>query len=91
MMPPTLLFPHEDLLYPTHTTPELRRMDMYNRARRAEIDSQIYTMNQRHTGRVGGSRRDAGDTLTFAGIFQAVRNGIGSMLITAGNRIQNPA
>ena len=91
MMPPTMLVPHEDRLYPTQTSPELRRMDMFNRARREEMESQLYSVNPRQSLRSVSARRNAQESMTFGRILNSVRNGLGSMLITAGNRIQNPA
>lgn len=91
MMPPTMLNPHDELLYNVRVSPEIRRMDMFNRARREEMEAQIHNMNQRQITQGSESRHNPGEANGFARLIQNVRNGIGNMLITAGNRIQNPA
>lgn len=91
MMPPTMLAPHEELLYPTQTSPELRRMDMFNRARREEMNAMIHGMNSRDAIRTAGSRRSKDESFTFSRLLNGLRNGIGNALVSAGNRIQSPA
>lgn len=91
MLPPTMLVPHADLLYPAQTSPELRRIDMYNRARREEMDAVLYNLSPRHSVSYSGRTRDERETLTVSRLFTGLRNGIGSALITAGNRIHSAA
>ena len=86
-----MLMPVEDLLYSVQTSPELRRADLYNRARREEMEAMLYGMNPRHNVNVDSSTRLTPQTHTIAEMFHGLRRGIGNALITAGNRIQNPA
>lgn len=63
-------------------------MDMYNRARREEMDAMLYAMNSRQTAHVNGSKR-GNATTGIAGLFNGMRKSIGSMLISAGTHIQH--
>lgn len=91
MMPPTMLVPREELLYPTQTSPELRRMDMYNRARREEMESMLYSVSPRHTAAHVSNSRNQSDSLSISRIITGLRRAIGHALVTAGTRIQSPA
>lgn len=91
MLPPTMLVPHEELLYPAATTPELRRMDMFHRARREEMESLLLGVNPRHSMTIVSNNRNAHESFTISRIFNGLRNGLGNMLVSAGNRIQSPA
>lgn len=91
MLPPTMLVPHEELLYPTHTSPELRRMDMFNRARREEREVMLQNVNPRQSAATVSKRRNADDSSTISRMMSGLRRAIGSALVTAGNRIQSPA
>ncbi len=91
MMPPTMLVPHEELLYSAQMSPELRRMDMFNRARREEREAMLYNVNPRRSAATVSKRRDANDSTSLSRIINGLRNGIGNALVTAGNRIQSPA
>lgn len=91
MMPPTMLVPREDQLYPVQTSPDLRRADMYNRARREELDALVYNVSPRYNVIFDRKSRYTHETLTIGKLFLGLRNGIGSALITAGNRIHTPA
>lgn len=91
MMPPTMLVPHEELLYSPHTSPELRRMDMYNRARREEMEAILRNVNPRQSMQTVSTRRNDDESLTFSRLINGLRNGIGNLLVNAGTRIQNPA
>lgn len=75
----------------TQSSPELRRMNMYSNARRAEIDALLHNVDPRHTVAYG---QESGEKTQKSGttkVFNRVRSGIGNALITAGNRIQSPA
>lgn len=91
MMPPTMLVPHEDLLYPTQTSPELRRMDMFNRARREEMETMLLNINPRHTTAHVSKRRNENESLSVARLVNGLRKTVGQALVTAGTRIQSPA
>ena len=91
LLPPTMMMPTEDLLYSVRMTPELRRADMYNRARREEMDAMLYSINPRHNVSTSRRIRSGRSTVGFASLFHGLRRGIGNVLITAGNRMQNPA
>ncbi len=71
----------------TATSPELRRMQLANHARREELDLLIYTSTQR------GRRQTPPTSTTQRGAIDrtihALRDSIGGMLISAGNRIQS--
>ncbi len=72
------------------TSPELRRMDMLNRARREEMDAMLFGLNPRHTvGKAGNSTRSRESLI--GRMVHGVRAAIGSSLIAAGNRIHTAA
>lgn len=89
MMPPTLLFPAEDLRYPAQSSPEIRRADMYNRARREEMDTLLFSMNPRHIPGTASRSRNPRSESSLGSMFNSLRNGIGNVLVNAGNRLQN--
>lgn len=91
MIPPTMLVPHEEMLYPTQTTPELRRMDMFNRARREEMEAMLFSINPRHTSAHVSNRRNESEAFTITRLLNGLRNGLGNALVSAGTRIQSPA
>lgn len=66
-------------------TPELRRMDMINRARREELNAMVYGMSPRSSYGARAGRRDSARGTTFG---SKIADGIGGMLIAAGQRIQ---
>lgn len=88
MMPTSQFLTQFELTSATQTSPDLRRMDMYNRARREEMDAMLYAMNARQTAHVNGSKTGS-TTSGIAGLFNGMRKSIGSMLISAGTRIQH--
>lgn len=72
------------------TSPELRRMDMLNRARREETEAMIFSIDPRQ----GVSRTVASEKTQPSALIStlnSVRNGIGHLLISAGSRIQSAA
>ena len=72
------------------TSPELRRMDMLNRARREEMDAMLFSLSPRH--RVGKAGNSARSRETLLGrMVSGMRAVIGSSLIAAGNRIHTAA
>ena len=88
MMPTSQFLTLHNLDTATQSNPELRRMDIYNRARREEMDAMLYAMNARQIAR--GRNSNARNTSTgIAGLFNGMRKSIGSMLISAGTRIQH--
>lgn len=91
LLPPTLLVPAEDLLYTARTSPELRRADMYNRARREEMDAMLYDINPRQGVSSRKSRGSMPGNPSIGELLTRLRNGLGNALVSAGTRIQNPA
>ena len=91
MLPPTMLAPHEELLYSPQTSPELRRMDMFNRARREEREALIHNVNPRHSMSTISNKRNESESFNLARLFHGLRNGLGNALVSAGTRIQSPA
>lgn len=85
MMPITHLYTTNFTDSP-QTSPDLRRMDMYHRARREEMDAMLFSMNPRQQVNVGHSIPSSN---RIASVFGSVRNGIGQFLISAGSRIQS--
>lgn len=72
------------------TSPELRRMDMLNRARREEMDAMLFGLNPRFSvGKAGNSARSR-ETL-IGRMVTGMRAAIGNTLIAAGNRIHTAA
>lgn len=87
MMPVLTHFEHP---FEGPTSPELRRMDMLNRARREEMDAMIFGMNPRYTvGRTGFSTRNRESLI--GRLVKGTRAAIGQSLIAAGNRIHSAA
>jgi hypothetical protein len=71
-------------------SPELRRMDMINRARREEMEVMLFGLNPRHTvGKTGSSPRSRESLL--GRMVSGMRAAVGSSLIAAGNRINTAA
>ena len=91
MMPPTMLVPHEEMLYSPHTSPELRRMDMFNRARRAEREAMINSITISEASSFISNGRNKHESFTFGRMLSSIRNGLGHALVSAGNRIQSAA
>lgn len=81
MMP---VLTHFDHPYEGHSDPELRRLDMLNRARRDEMDAMLFSLNPRHTARKTGT-----STRSRESLMNRMRAAIGNTLIAAGNRIQS--
>jgi hypothetical protein len=75
----------------TQTSPELRRLEIYNRARREELDAMLYNLSPRQpiAYRSDSSARTQASIINR--MVHGLRDGIGSALITAGNRIQSAA
>lgn len=71
----------------TATSPELRRMQLASRARREELDLLIYTSSQH--GRRQTPRASTASSRAIDRTIHAIRDSIGGMLISAGNRIQS--
>ena len=88
MMPTSQILTQFELTTAHQTSPDLRRMDMFNRARREEIDAMLYAMNSRQqlSVKAGGSTRTSHG---IANLFNGMRKSIGNMLISAGTRIQH--
>lgn len=91
MMPFTQSVAVYELPSSAQTSPELRRMDIYNRARREEMDALLYNLNPRQTVAYERNPGGSGQESIITKIFNGLRFGIGSALITAGNRIQSTA
>ncbi len=91
MIPPTMLVPHEDLQYPTQTSPDLRRMEMFNRAHRDQKNEMGFEINGREPATTVSIRESEDDSSAVSRFVNSIRNGIGNALVTAGNRIQSPA
>lgn len=90
MMPTSQTLTSFELSSATQTSPDLRRMDMYNRARREEMDAMLYAMNSRQRvshNQTSGKRSNSG----IASLLNGMRKGLGSLLISAGTRIQHQA
>lgn len=84
----TILF---DVASQEQTSPELRRMDMLNRARRDEMDAMLHSLNPRHTVATGRTNVRGQQESAFGKMINGMRDGIGTALIAAGNRIQSAA
>lgn len=78
--------PTNDFRDSLQTSPDLRRMDMYHRARREEMDAMLFSMSPRQ--QVSFSRTGSRSNV-FANLFGTIRNGIGQFLVSAGTRIQS--
>lgn len=85
MMLSTHLY-NNDLPAGVQSSPELRRMDMYHRARREEMDAMLFSMSPRQQVHF---RRTITRGGSLASVLGSVRNGIGQFLISAGSRIQS--
>lgn len=73
--------------YETAHSPELRRMQLANHARREEFNLMIFSSEQRgrrHTPAISQMREHA-----IGRALNSIRDGIGGILISAGNRIQS--
>lgn len=73
--------------YETANSPELRRMQLARHARREEIDLLIFSSDQRgrrQTPTINQTRERA-----IGRTINSIRDGIGGILISAGNRIQS--
>lgn len=88
MLPPTMLVPHDNSL---PSTPEVRRMDMYHRARQEELDVMINGVYSRNAMTTVGTRRSTQNPSPISRLINAVRKGIGNALVTAGTRLQSQA
>lgn len=63
--------------------PDIRRMSIYNRARRDEMDAMLFNLSTRQKVRGAHTSTRTGETL-----INRLRAAIGNSLIAAGNRIQ---
>lgn len=75
-----------DQRYEPQTTPELRRMEMINRARREELHAMVYGVTPRSSYGARAGRRDSARGTTFS---SKIADSIGGLLIAAGQRIQS--
>lgn len=75
--------------FESQMSPELRRMDMINRARREELDVMVYGVSPRQPRKARHAvRHQANSVVRF---LSGMRNGIGNALIAAGTRIHSAA
>lgn len=88
MMPTSQTLTHFELSSSTQTSPDLRRMDMYNRARREEMEAMLYNMDSRQSVSYNG-KAVSNRTSPISVMLNGMRKGIGHMLISAGTRIQS--
>lgn len=87
MIPPMMLVPHNDRLYPKQRTPDVSRAEVFARARRDEMDAMLFEL--RSTQQVHNN--ESNDSFSFGSFFNGVRRSIGDALVNAGTRLQNPA
>lgn len=66
----------------TETSPELRRMEMMSRARLADHEAMIHGMTTVQNRRAGHAR-----VPLFVRVLNNLRDGIGQLLISAGERV----